>query len=172
MNKSNVKIKKRHFLKKIYIKKVVNNKKISYCFFFRPFIKFSRFELLKFCEFWNFPIYSDSSNFNINLKRNRLRLEFFPYLKFFFNIKIFEKINQFLQIINFENKYFTLITNKIIFSFFVKKKSYYIFKKTFFFLPKIIQYRIIHYFYYSLRKRISFNEIIIFVEKFLNIKKE
>ena len=82
----------------------------------RPLIKFSRFECCKFCEFWNLPIYPDFTNLNINSCRNRLRLQLIPYLKYFFNINLNQKITQIQELINLENQYFKTITQKIVFS--------------------------------------------------------
>ena len=136
--------KPRHRVRKLYIKDLTYKYEIL-----RPLINASRFELLKFCDFWNLPIFPDFTNFNISLRRNRLRLQFLPYLKFFFNFQIFKKVNQIQIILNFENKYFQKIIQKL---FYCKNENFKYF-------PKILQYRIFHYFFYFMKKKISFNEI-------------
>ena len=81
---------------------------------YRPLIQFSRFEFLKFCEFWYLPILPDLTNLNVNFHRNRLRLQSLPYLKFFFNLHLFPKIDSIQKIIHFENEYFQLIIQKLL----------------------------------------------------------
>lgn len=167
----------RHFTKRFYFK-VTNSfdreqKKIK---LIRPLLKFSRFEFLKLCEFWNLPIYPDFTNFNFKLRRNRLRLQFFPYLKFFFSFDFSKKINQVQKIIRLENHYFQYIIEKLFFALlknFQSNKNFYcVLRKIYlFYFPKIIKYRIFHYFYFLLKKNISFDEIHLFFEK-LNIKKK
>ena len=97
---------------------------------YRPFIQFSRFEFLKFCEFWYLPVIPDFTNLNVHFHRNRLRLQSLPYLKFFFNIDLFQKINSIQKIINLENEYFQLIIQKLLltslksFQYSERKKSF------------------------------------------------
>ena len=97
---------------------------------YRPFIQFSRFEFLKFCEFWYLPVIPDLTNLNMHFHRNRLRLQSLPYLKFFFNIHLFQKINSIQKIINLENEYFQLIIQKLLltslktFQYSKRKKSF------------------------------------------------
>ena len=98
---------------------------------YRPLVQFSRFEFLKFCEFWYLPIIPDLTNLNVHFIRNRLRLQSLPYLKFFFNIDLFQKINSIQKIINLENEYFQLIIQKLLlaslktFQYSEKKKSFH-----------------------------------------------
>ena len=96
----------------------------------RPLLKISRFECLKFCEFWNLPIFPDLTNFDSSNRRNRLRLQALPYLQYFFNLNIFRKIDQIQTILDLENEYFRSIFLKIStlnLSKFSSKKQY---KKT------------------------------------------
>lgn len=79
----------------------------------RPLLKFSRFEFLKFCEFWYLPIVPDFTNFNVCFRRNNLRLQFIPYLKIFLNLNLSQKIDQFQQILKLENQYLQFILKKI-----------------------------------------------------------
>ena len=133
----------RHIFKKFYLREF-------YPFQYRllrPFIQFSRFELLKFCEFWHLPIYPDGSNFHQGLKRNRLRLFFLPYIKIFLNRNYVQKIYQIQKILDFENQYFQCIIQKLRFD------------QTSDFFPKVFQYRIFYNFLFSMKKKISFYEI-------------
>ena len=115
----------RHTFKKFYFKKtIINNisrqKKHTFAMIkgykmiiLRPLLKFSRFEFLKFCEFWYLPIVPDFTNFNVCFRRNNLRLQFIPYLKIFLNLNLSQKIDQFQQILKLENQYLQLILKKI-----------------------------------------------------------
>ena len=116
----------RHTFTKFYFKKtIIDNisrqkkhvfsvqKKNNKIIILRPFLQFSRFEFLKFCEFWYLPIIPDFTNFNVCFRRNHLRLQFIPYLKIFLNINLFSKIHQFQQILKLENQYLQLIWKKI-----------------------------------------------------------
>lgn len=116
----------RHTFTKFYFKKtMIDNisrqkkhvfsiqKKNNKIIILRPFLQFSRFEFLKFCEFWCLPIIPDFTNFNVCFRRNHLRLQFIPYLKIFLNINLFSKIHQFQQILKLENQYLQLIWKKI-----------------------------------------------------------
>lgn len=144
VHKNFIKKKTRHRVRKLYIRNLTYKYKVL-----RPLLNVSRFELLKFCDFWNLPLFPDFTNLNIYLRRNRLRLQFLPYLKFFFNFQILKKVNQIQIILNFENDYFQKIIQKL---FYYKNENLNYF-------PKIFQYRIFHYFFYLMKKKISFNEI-------------
>jgi len=150
---------KRHNYIKIYIKINSYNYKVE-----RPFINIPRFYFLKFCEFWNLPIYIDSTNYTSEFRRNRLRLQLIPYLKNFFNINLINIINQTQKIINLENDYFFLIIKKLFFIKETKLKNNI--QYNFIYFPKIIQYRLIHNFYYLIKKNISFIEISKILKKF------
>jgi len=145
----------RHFFIKLYI----DYSKKKSVKLFRPLIKISRFKLLKFCEFWNLPIRPDCTNLKFNHKRNRLRLQFLPYIKCFFNKKFFKKIIQIQKIISIENKYFNTIIKKLIF---IKSIC-------FIQIPKIFQYRIIYNYLMLFKKKISFHEIELIIN---NLKKK
>ena len=125
-------------------------------------MQISRLNLLKFCEFWSLPIRADYTNLKFNNKRNRLRLQFLPYIKYFFNKKFFKKIIQIQKIILIENKYFNFIIKKLI-----SIKSI-----CFIQIPKIFQYRIIHNYLILLKKKISFHEIELIINKIINSKKK
>ena len=116
----------RHTFKKFYLKKkIIDNishqKKHTFLMIkddnkmmiLRPLLKFSRFEFLKFCEFWSLPIIPDFTNFNVYFRRNNLRLQLIPYLKIFLNLNLFQKIDQFQQILQLENQYLQFFFKKI-----------------------------------------------------------
>lgn len=51
----------------------------------RPLLGISRSETLAYCNFYQLPIWEDSTNTDSKYKRNRLRHEVFPYLQQHFN---------------------------------------------------------------------------------------
>ena len=136
----------RHIFKKLYLREFHT---FQYRLL-RPLTKFSRFELLKFCEFWHLPIYPDYSNFHLGFKRNRLRLFFLPYIKIFFNRNYVQKIDQIQKILDFENQYFQYIIQKLRFD--QTSHSFHSF-------PTVFQYRILYNFLFFIKKKISFYEI-------------
>lgn len=154
MNVRKISVKKRHFFKKLYLR---NARRKSTLCLIRPLLKVSRFELLKFCEFWNLPIFPDLSNLHLGFKRNRLRLQSLPYLKYFFNFNLLNKIEQIQKILDFENQYFQWIFYKLYpFCCNVENSAP---NQVFKYLPKILKYRILHYLFIFLKKKISFLEI-------------
>lgn len=78
------------------------NKNIS---IFRPLINLSKDEIAWFCRLFHLPIWSDITNYNFSIKRNRLRYELIPYLKNYFNPKIQSSITRFITLCQNENEY-------------------------------------------------------------------
>ncbi|MCY7331932.1 MAG: tRNA lysidine(34) synthetase TilS [Pseudanabaena sp. CAN_BIN31] len=60
----------------------------------RPLLNVSRHETLGFCNENQIPIWEDSTNQNLDYKRNRLRLETIPYLQAHFNPQLETAIAQ------------------------------------------------------------------------------
>lgn len=128
----------------------------------RPLLHLSRFQCVQFCEFWNLPIRPDSTNSKIFYKRNRLRLQCLPYIKYFFNKKLFLKIAQTQKIIYLENEYFNLIIKKLISNNCGCPKAAL---NYFIYFPKLFQSRILHNFFILFKIKISFSEIDLLIRK-------
>nr|AYR06332.1 tRNA(Ile)-lysidine synthase [Renouxia sp.] len=79
----------------------------------RPLLNFKRQEITWFCRQFHLPIWSDITNYNYNIKRNRLRYEFMPYLKQYFNPNIEESLSSFLDISHNDNTYIKESTIKL-----------------------------------------------------------
>uniref|UniRef100_UPI00300395C9 tRNAIle-lysidine synthetase n=1 Tax=Anunuuluaehu liula TaxID=3049639 RepID=UPI00300395C9 len=79
----------------------------------RPLINFTRLDINWFCRKFMLPVWSDNSNYEYNINRNRLRNELLPYLNqyFFFNIE--KQIHYFLTISDIENEYIKQNTIKL-----------------------------------------------------------
>lgn len=72
----------------------------------RPIICLNRFEIFKLSKFWNLPVNIDSTNKLTIFRRNRLRNQILPILKFFFNPKIEKAISRFIKDLNLDQFYF------------------------------------------------------------------
>nr|WCH58109.1 lysidine synthase [Cystoclonium purpureum f. stellatum] len=71
----------------------------------RPLLDFTRYEINWFCRKFKLPIWSDITNYEYKIPRNRLRNELIPYINRYFTTNIEAKINNFLNISNLENEY-------------------------------------------------------------------
>lgn len=71
----------------------------------RPLLNLNREEIGWFCRKSCLPIWSDISNYNYTIQRNRLRYELLPYLQKYFNPNINKSINYFLYLCICENEY-------------------------------------------------------------------
>jgi len=91
------------------IKKTINNK-IS---ILRPLINFKRSEITWFCRLFNIPVWSDITNYNFYMKRNRLRYEVIPYLANYFNPNIENALNDFIKFCQNDNEYIQENTIKL-----------------------------------------------------------
>ena len=79
----------------------------------RPLSHFSRSEITWFCRRFCLPIWSDITNYNFSIKRNRLRYEMIPYLQNYFNPQIQSSLNKFINFCQDENEYIKENTLKL-----------------------------------------------------------
>lgn len=70
-----------------------------------PLLNLSREETLWFCRTFCLPVWSDITNYNYSLKRNRIRHELIPYFKNYFNVNFEKSISKFLYIVNDDLEY-------------------------------------------------------------------
>lgn len=82
-------------------------------FFFRPLIDLTKSELIYLCRYLSLPIWSDTTNYNYSIQRNRIRYELLPYLKNYFSSSIEKQITSFLKLTNIDNEYLKQNTLKI-----------------------------------------------------------
>jgi tRNA(Ile)-lysidine synthase len=66
----------------------------------RPLLNVSRHETLGFCQEQQIPIWEDSTNQNLDYRRNRLRLETIPYLQEHFNPQLEMAIAQTSELVH------------------------------------------------------------------------
>ena len=131
----------------------------------RPLINFSRSEITWFCRLFYLPIWSDITNYNLHIKRNRIRNELFPYLKNYFNPQIKKNITNFINLCYAENEYIRENTLKL----YVKSRHNSIICLNIKKICKqhlILQQRVIKlFFYYHFQKQIKIS----FAKKIIEI---
>lgn len=124
-------------------------KKHNKIYLIRPLLKINRFEIFKLSCFWKLPIFVDLTNNLLNFRRNRLRQQIFPILKFFFNPKLEMAINRFIETANFEKNYFQHQLYKINHFLKIQKIKN---QKFFIYLPYVIKklmYQHLFFFYFK-----------------------
>nr|YP_009392625.1 tRNA Ile-lysidine synthetase [Bostrychia tenella]ARW61187.1 tRNA Ile-lysidine synthetase [Bostrychia tenella] len=71
----------------------------------RPLINISRENIYWICKKFFLPIWSDVTNYNYSIERNRIRNEMIPYLKKYFHKDIENRIEHFLKTYYYDNEY-------------------------------------------------------------------
>lgn len=131
----------------------------------RPLINFSRSEITWFCRLFYLPTWSDITNYNFHIKRNRIRHEVFPYLKNYFNPQVKKNVTNFIQLCCIENEYIKENTLKL----YIKSRHKSIISLNIKKICKqhlVLQKRVIRlFFYYHFQKQISIH----FVKKIIEI---
>nr|YP_009332764.1 hypothetical chloroplast RF62 [Membranoptera weeksiae]AIC36837.1 hypothetical chloroplast RF62 [Membranoptera weeksiae] len=90
---------------------------------FRPLISINRIQINFFCRQYYLPIWSDITNYNYYIQRNRIRNELIPYLKKYINQKAENNITHFLKTCYYDHEY---IKQKIIKLYINNKDKNYI----------------------------------------------
>jgi tRNA(Ile)-lysidine synthase len=86
--------------------------KFIWSLIWRPLVVFNRFEIQKLYKVLTLPIWTDKTNYNLHYRRNRIRFELLPYLRFYFNSKVDIAILRCIENIVSESKFFKKITQK------------------------------------------------------------
>ena len=89
----------------------------------RPLFLFNRFELYRLYTLLNLPIWTDQTNFQFKYRRNRIRFELLPYLRFYLNPNVDFALSRFIQNIDSEGLFLQKLTLKTF------KNSYFLGKK-------------------------------------------
>ena len=131
----------------------------------RPLINFSRSEITWFCRQFSLPTWSDITNYNFHIKRNRIRHEVFPYLENYFNPQVKKNVTNFIKLCYTENEYIKENTLKL----YIKSRHSSIISLNIKKISKqhlVLQTRVLKlFFYYHFQKQISIN----FVKKIISI---
>nr|YP_010337608.1 tRNA(Ile)-lysidine synthase [Dixoniella grisea]UNJ17193.1 tRNA(Ile)-lysidine synthase [Dixoniella grisea] len=88
---------------------VILNQLTSKLVVYRPLLFCNRSDIYWFCRKFFLPVWSDSTNYNYGMVRNRIREEFIPYLMQYFNLKIEKYINYIVSIIYNDYEYLQYI---------------------------------------------------------------
>lgn len=91
----------------------INKKLNSRLSIVRPLIHFSKAEIGWLCRLLCMPVWSDETNYNLSLKRSRIRYELLPYIQNFFNPRIKQALKNFSQLCDLENEYIKENTIKL-----------------------------------------------------------
>lgn len=78
----------------------------------RPLFLLNRYEIHNIYKELILPIWTDKTNLNLNYRRNRIRFELLPYLRFYFNSNVDIAILRCIQNISSQAKYLKKITYK------------------------------------------------------------
>nr|YP_007878321.1 tRNA(Ile)-lysidine synthase [Calliarthron tuberculosum]AGA63932.1 tRNA(Ile)-lysidine synthase [Calliarthron tuberculosum] len=139
----------------------------------RPLINFTRPEITWFCRQFCLPIWSDKTNYNHNVTRNKLRNELIPYLENQFNPNLQYNLCKFLELCQDDNEYIKENTIKL----YIKSRHRYLISLNLNLLKKqhvILQRRVLQlFFHYNFNQNIS-NKIlktIIMLENHNNFNK-
>lgn len=79
----------------------------------RPLLSLNRYDSKQLTKFFQLPLYPDPTNRAVSYTRNRIRKQFLPFVRFFFNSQVDATLIQFNQT-NFEDQiYFNQILNRL-----------------------------------------------------------
>ena len=112
----------------------------------RPLLIFNRFELYQLYTILNLPIWTDKTNFQFKYRRNRIRFELLPYLRFYFNRNVDLALLRYIHNINSEGTFFQKLLLKTFKNclFLGKNKQFMIHNQNIFFkYPYQIQKQVI-----------------------------
>ena len=126
----------------------------------RPLINFSKAEIGWLCRLFYLPTWSDDTNYNLKLKRNKIRHELVPYIQNFFNPQIKKMLKNLSQVCTADNEYIKENTIKL----YVKSAHIKLVGINLCCIRKqhhVLQERVVRlYFYYHFNKQISSQAII------------
>lgn len=100
------------FFSKLLINQLVSNS--IWSIIYRPLFTFNRFEVYQFYSVLNLPIWTDQTNFNLTYRRNRIRLELLPYLRFYLNPNVDVALLRCIQNISSESTFLKKLTLKTV----------------------------------------------------------
>ena len=79
----------------------------------RPMIRITRMDISWFCRKFLLPTWSDKTNYQYNINRNRIRYELIPYLKQYYMLNVENNINHFIYSSSLDNDYIKQNTIKL-----------------------------------------------------------
>nr|YP_009257480.1 hypothetical protein [Coeloseira compressa]ANH09563.1 hypothetical protein [Coeloseira compressa] len=123
----------------------------------RPLLMITRTELYWFTRKFFLPAWSDNTNYNYNVQRNRLRHELLPYIQKYYQMNLVHQMDGFLNNTRIDNDYIKQNTIKLY--LFIRHRSYIAINyKLFKQQHQTIQQRIIQLLlYHNFQKTLNFN---------------
>lgn len=123
----------------------------------RPLINIPRANTSWLCKLSYLPIWSDYTNYFLKKKRSRIRYEFLPYIKNYFNPQIELQFNSSLNLFKLQLLHINLTVNNFLQKSIEFKKDKISLKKTLIKnLPLILQYHILkNFIFYCFKNQIS-----------------
>lgn len=88
----------------------------------RPFLETTRTEIRTILNIWKLPSWSDRSNKELRIRRNRIRHRIIPYIRMHYNPKIDQILTRWAEIVQSETFYLEQLTNYILSKIEIKKK--------------------------------------------------
>jgi len=117
------------FTKRIKLKKTFDEisffaekEKTKKLYLIRPFLEATRTEIRQLLNIWKFPLWSDLSNKELRITRNRIRHRLIPYIRLHFNPKIDQSFARWSEIVQSETFYLQKLTNLILSKIEIKKE--------------------------------------------------
>lgn len=143
-------------------------------FFFRPLIHITKNDLIWLCRYFSLPIWSDNTNYNYSIQRNRIRYELLPYLRNYLSHSIDKQITSFLQFANIDNEYLKQNTLKLYtishHNTYIALNHLFIKKQHQSLQSRILQLFFYHNFHITLEPKVIKKIVIIIKNKFQNTK--
>ena len=92
----------------------------------RPLLLLNRYEIQKLLTWAYLPIWTDKTNFELHYRRNRIRFELLPTLRFYYNPNVDLCILHCIETIEQEMNYLTLLTIKTLkfYNIYTAKKNF------------------------------------------------
>nr|YP_009392831.1 tRNA Ile-lysidine synthetase [Caloglossa intermedia]ARW61393.1 tRNA Ile-lysidine synthetase [Caloglossa intermedia] len=134
---------------------------------FRPLISTSREDITFFCKKRFLPLWSDTTNYNYEIKRNRIRHEILPYLRKYLNNRYASHFIKFLKTCHYDNEYIKQKVNKL----YIYLRSDYYISINFYLLKKepfSIQARMLQLFIYHNFHLVANKKTLLKIIKYIN----
>lgn len=155
--------------KNIYIikKQIISIKKNNFIEveLVRPLIKKNRFDTKNICENWKLPLFADHTNQLLIYSRNRLRKEFLPICRFYFNTKVDLSLYKHTTILFDQEQYLNNLIKNFLNILITEEVNGYFFNISLFFsLPISLQRKICFLFF---KEKLKINYTLITIDSFI-----
>lgn len=131
----------------------------------RPLIKKNRFDTKNICENWKLPLFTDHTNQLLIYSRNRLRKEFLPICRFYFNTKVDLSLYKHTTILFDQEQYLNNLIKNFLNILITEEVNGYFFNISLFFsLPISLQRKICFLFF---KEKLKINYTLITIDSFI-----